>query len=270
MSYILEALRKAERERAQSQFAGDGVAAQPSAGASRSRWGLVLIALLLVNAAAMLLLWLKPRAPTAAPAAHTVTIAKPSAPVPGVRPAPAPAAPQVEEEPIVQQGVQSMDDLGAAGEGANAPASETATTAEPPQGGRVTIAKHPLTAARPAKAAPATAVEAEEPEAPPDQPPVPVEPASAPSASVSPGASAPPAVKSLQDMSAAFQATFPRFTLEVHVYDPEPQRRFVLIDGQRYREGDTLAQGPRLLQIVPEGMVLDWRGDQVLYPIGRH
>jgi len=43
----------------------------------------------------------------------------------------------------------------------------------------------------------------------------------------------------------------------------------VMINGKRYREGDTLAEGPRLIAIVPEGMVLDWQGQQVLYAIAR-
>ena len=39
--------------------------------------------------------------------------------------------------------------------------------------------------------------------------------------------------------------------------------------GKRYHEGDTMAEGPRIIAIVPEGLVLDWQGEQVLYAIAR-
>ncbi len=66
-------------------------------------------------------------------------------------------------------------------------------------------------------------------------------------------------------MPPAYRAEFPSITIDVHVYNDSPQRRFVLINGRRYREGDALSEGPRIAQIVPEGIVFDWRNEQVLY-----
>lgn len=73
--------------------------------------------------------------------------------------------------------------------------------------------------------------------------------------------------RQLREMPEDFRANFPAFTVDVHAYNSNPQRRFVLIGGKRYREGDTLAEGPRIIGIVPEGLVLDWQGQQVLYAI---
>jgi general secretion pathway protein B len=73
--------------------------------------------------------------------------------------------------------------------------------------------------------------------------------------------------RQLREMPENYRANFPSFAVDVHAYNSNPQRRFVLIGGKRYHEGDTMAEGPRIIGIVPEGMVLDWQGQQVLYAI---
>ncbi|MFH7321596.1 general secretion pathway protein GspB [Desulfurivibrio sp. D14AmB] len=50
-------------------------------------------------------------------------------------------------------------------------------------------------------------------------------------------------------------------SLEVHVYSENPARRFVMIRGRQYREGDTLPDQLRLDQITPQGVVLSWHGE---------
>ena len=65
------------------------------------------------------------------------------------------------------------------------------------------------------------------------------------------------------------RADVPRRTVEIHVDEKDPQRCFVMINGRRYRAGERLAEGPALLEIVPEGMVLEYRGQKVLYTLGR-
>ena len=49
--------------------------------------------------------------------------------------------------------------------------------------------------------------------------------------------------------------------LEVHVYSESPERRFVMIGGRQYREGDRLPDGLRLEEITPEGVTLSWQGE---------
>jgi len=85
-------------------------------------------------------------------------------------------------------------------------------------------------------------------------------------------ASAPPpspALRRFKDMPQAYRAEFPALSVDVHAYNADPQRRFVLISGKRYREGDTLAEGPRVAEIVPDGLVLDWRGERLLHTLNR-
>jgi len=77
----------------------------------------------------------------------------------------------------------------------------------------------------------------------------------------------PPAQHPLREMPEEFRANFPAFTVDVHAYNDNPRQRFVIISGKRYHEGDTLAEGPRVIGIVPDGIVLDWQGQQVLYAI---
>ena len=71
--------------------------------------------------------------------------------------------------------------------------------------------------------------------------------------------------QNLREMPDSFRASFPPITVDVHAYSEVPAQRFVLIDGKRYHENDRLPQGPRIAGIVPEGIVFDWQGQRVLY-----
>ncbi|ROH87806.1 hypothetical protein ED208_13920 [Stagnimonas aquatica] len=84
----------------------------------------------------------------------------------------------------------------------------------------------------------------------------------------------PPAVRApepmpLKDMPPSFRSEFPALSVQVHVYDANPLRRFVLINGKKYRETDTLVEGPKVVEIVPEGVVLEHRGTRVLQEMPR-
>ena len=50
--------------------------------------------------------------------------------------------------------------------------------------------------------------------------------------------------------------------LDVHVYAEKPAERFVLINLQKYREGDQLQEGPVLETVTPEGVVLSYQGER--------
>ena len=45
--------------------------------------------------------------------------------------------------------------------------------------------------------------------------------------------------------------------LDLHIYFEEPARRAIFINGNKYREGDQIMNGPRVREIVPQGAVLD-------------
>jgi general secretion pathway protein B len=102
--------------------------------------------------------------------------------------------------------------------------------------------------------------------------PAPQEQAAPPTAEPAPPA-IPPAltqqapVRKLREMPPDYRADFPALTVEVHVF--EPGRRFVMVNGRRYREGERLAEGPQIVEIVRDGIVLEYRGERVLYPLGR-
>lgn len=47
--------------------------------------------------------------------------------------------------------------------------------------------------------------------------------------------------------------------LDLHVYASQPERRFVLINSQRYRPGDWLVEGALLEAIEADGVILGYR-----------
>ncbi|MFM7396391.1 MAG: general secretion pathway protein GspB [Gammaproteobacteria bacterium] len=50
--------------------------------------------------------------------------------------------------------------------------------------------------------------------------------------------------------------SLPPADLNMHVYDANPQQRFVLLNGQRLREGESSREGLLVERITPEGVVL--------------
>lgn len=318
MSLILDALKRAERERKLGQAPAplDEVAAPPPLPESRpqqQRWiaALAVAAALLVAAAA---LWFR-AAGKAAPAVANPELA---AAAPAVV---EPTAPPVEDRASARiedgDSIASLDDLtgevpvttdndfvpvetdppanpGAAPVAPGptlytpsmaperqaaqpaapkpAPAAAAVVAAAPPAPGPAPITLDPApalaaetdaassVAVSPAShpSAPGTAVHS----APEGQPPATDRPAAATT-------EVPPGLRRLKDMPAAYRAEFPPLAVDVHVYNADPQRRFVLVNGKRYREGDPLAEGPRIAEIVADGLVVDWRNERVLYTLNR-
>jgi general secretion pathway protein B len=56
----------------------------------------------------------------------------------------------------------------------------------------------------------------------------------------------------------------PELRLDLHVYAAHAPDRYALINMHRVHEGDTLAEGPRVLAITREGVALDYRGQQFM------
>jgi len=50
--------------------------------------------------------------------------------------------------------------------------------------------------------------------------------------------------------------------LDVHVYSEEPQRRYILVNLEKYREGEILVSGLVLEEILPDGMVMSYQGER--------
>ena len=64
-----------------------------------------------------------------------------------------------------------------------------------------------------------------------------------------------PTLPSRDDLLAA-GAAIPEANLNMHVYDASPALRFVLLNGQRLREGEVSREGLRVEQILPSGVLL--------------
>jgi general secretion pathway protein B len=62
------------------------------------------------------------------------------------------------------------------------------------------------------------------------------------------------------DLPLEFRSSFSLPHIDVHVYADQPARRFILVDLQKYREGDTLASGAVIEEILPHGLQLYYQG----------
>ncbi len=65
------------------------------------------------------------------------------------------------------------------------------------------------------------------------------------------------------ELPAGLRSEFPQIDVAVHVFAPEPADRFVLVDGERYGEGDALARGVQLEEIRPRGIVVGFRNYRI-------
>ena len=226
MSYILEALRRAEAQR--QRGAVPGLHAQPAsaaladpalarqAGARRSwRLAWVLAAVLLLAAGSRW--WLGPSGPSGLE--PTVGPAQPFAVAPAARI----AAPAVEPALAVPLAVPVAPALAASAAAVN-------TAALPPR--VASSAGLPLLAAL----LPATA------------------PASA------------PRLPTLAELPETVRRELPVFTLGGSVYAEQASQRMVIINGQVLREGERLAPELLLQQIRLKSVVLDYRGQRFELP----
>ena len=83
-----------------------------------------------------------------------------------------------------------------------------------------------------------------------------------------PAAPEPPRYKTLREMPPDYRAGFPKLNLDVHAYDADPAQSFVMVNGRRYRNGETLTEGPRVEAILSEGLLLQHNGQSVLIAVG--
>ncbi|MGB5104212.1 MAG: general secretion pathway protein GspB [Steroidobacteraceae bacterium] len=263
MSFILDALRKSEHERQRTTGPGLAEVAVAPSKPRTNAWATAAIALLVVNLVAVGILMLRkgrdaPPAPAVAtagpetatapaaaapmaaapaesPAQVSVTRSLPEPP-PMLRPAEAvPVAPATRNplEQEVSGHPPPIDPRMAAGASA-APEGPPAVTRSP-TGGTVVYQTLPEAglAPPPGEAAPARQ-------------------------------SAHPALPTVDEVTAG--GGLPELRLELHVYANQPQERFAFINSRKYREGDTLAEGPQVEEITRDGVVLNLRGNRFLLP----
>lgn len=233
MSYILDALRRAEADRERERGAVPGLhsptlpgADAPTATASR-RWLPWMGGGALLLAGAGVGLWWSGGAadrstPPPAPAAPTVTAAPPAAPpAPASAPAPGPADAVARALPAPAV-LPAATAASASPYLPPAPPSVTAVTAPPP--------------AAPAPARPAPAA-------------------------------APERLPLLSELPDATRRTLPRLNLGGSVYSDDARSRLVIINGDVLHEGAALGADLVLEQIRPRELVLNFKGLRYRQPL---
>ncbi len=156
---------------------------------------------------------------------------------------------------------------------ADAPASPPAPASAPTTPATLPVipTAPPPTASTTPAAAPAVAP-APAPAASPTLPPVTTAPAPLPAPPPAPPSPKPPPVPptgdratALADLDADVRRQLPPLKLSMHLWNDDPQRRFVILDGQRLREGDTLGELV-VERIDRDDVVLSWRGARLRLP----
>lgn len=71
----------------------------------------------------------------------------------------------------------------------------------------------------------------------------------------------------LQQMPLEFQHALPPLAVTIHVYAPDPSQRILFINNREYHQGSQIAGGIRVEEIVPDGVVLSYQGER--FKLGR-
>lgn len=71
----------------------------------------------------------------------------------------------------------------------------------------------------------------------------------------------------LQHMSAELQQAIPPMAVTIHVYSPQESQRILFINNREFHRGDQIDGGIRVEDIVPDGVVLSYRGER--FKLGR-
>jgi general secretion pathway protein B len=230
MSYILEALRRSDQERRQRRQAPAASVLRPRR-RTTGRLLLAAIAVLLLVNAGLLGLWAVNRMPVPTePGPEPVRHARPEAEGESLLARAADATATRWLEPWQIEG---------SGDPASAPkAADAATEAKP---------RPPADPGRQAENAAiesaARATRAAEPEPTPAPQPAPAPP------------EAPPDAPLLAELPQSLRSRLGSVDIGVHVYAEQPGNRFLILNGQRLREGKTLDNGLELVAITVDGAI---------------
>lgn len=251
MSYILQALKKAEEARGATPRAVPMPRAFPPA--SRRRWpwiagGLGAGAAIVAVVAA---LWAFAPVTTDAPARTTVVTALPSPAVvtthaTGVEPSPAAAREPTAPSPPVDAGAR-LEPSSPAAERSSGTRAEAEREAVPPRerpSARAAARVEPMRPPPPTKRSVAAV-------APPAAQPERVIP---PQSVAAPAASAAPA--------GSLKAMIAKLSLQVLSWSPDPKDRFVFISGRKYVEGQAIDDKLLVERITDGGVVLSYQGER--------
>jgi general secretion pathway protein B len=263
MSFILDALRKSEHAR--QRQTGPGLAEAPIAPTKPKTnvWATAAIALLVVNLLAVGILLLR-----RAQKEDTTVSTVPTTPAPVASTAPGPANPTMVAPPPtvgtpVTQGAAPVrapidepagpggrnplaDEVGDASDGIEG--SSRSAAAAVPAGPRAVVKNGDLQRGGSVVYAPVPEA-SDLPYSPPSEQPA-----------VQQAAPQAPAMPDADEVTA--RGGVAALHLDLHVYVTQPQQRFIFVNSRKYKEGDTLAEGPLVEQITPDGAVLNFRGSR--------
>lgn len=234
MSFILDALKKSEVERqrqALPSFMGSGA---PAARRRFPIWAIALVMLLGINLAVLLIVLTRGGTPSAL-IAHLAEPKKAAEP-----PAPAAAPPAPAAAPPASDHFSPLD------------AAPVYAPEIPAEGGANVVAP----VAPPALRAPAAGGVARS-HAARTRDPLLTADEDQPNEEMLP---------SISEINLEGQQALPDLHLDVHVYATKPAERFVYINMRKYREGDTLAEGPILERIRRDGVVLNYHALRFVLP----
>lgn len=255
MSYILEALKKAEQANEYGQVPGIDRLHDQAPRRPKRRWRWVLVAALLLNALFVAGLWWQRGSDKSDDTTPTARSAEPVAEgAQGRVLVPSPVASR--SDPAARVGTPALRV-----ETDNAGPPAAASTLPPPVIVRQPLRPLPLPDPLPAKTAPLQAKEFPAPApvpsavltVPPDvvQLRAPTPPSPPP---------AEPAWKRLPLWPLAPEKVRRqvkgRLVMNAHVYSENPEDRFVLVNMKKYREGEQIPEGPNLEEITRDGVIL--------------
>jgi general secretion pathway protein B len=272
MSYILEALKKAQAERqlgsAPTIHAPAPIQHRP-AGSAANRGPLLIgvgVAALALAVAGAVMWRQQGAAPAQVVAATSVPVA---APIAAVAPVPSPVAAPT---PVAAAAPAQAVPPAPAPAAQIAPARAPAAAPQPP----VTAAPAPVQtvpappapspvktrAAKvsPREAAPRVANPAAAP-LPVRTPPIP-EPAMAQAPTVLAGPAVEDNIRTLRELPELIQREVPKVTFGGYIYSPNPADRLLLIDKMLRREGEEVAPGLVVERLLPKAAVMNYRGNR--------
>ncbi len=230
MSFILDALKRADAERERGRVPGlhsqtplpTAAVAAPSAQSTRLGW---LLGLPVLSAAA-LAWWFWPSSRDTAPIPEPSVV---SAPAPAAEPTPLSTAPAPAPAPAPSP--------------AEATPVATPTTKPSLQTPVAPLLSPPLAA--PVQGVPAAGTTSPTPVVPAAQPPKPADPGP---------------VRRLADLPADQRAQLPRLAVSGASYSQNPAHRMLIVNGTVVQEGPEIAPGLKLERIGPNEAVLNQRG----------
>jgi len=230
MSFILDALKKSEREREQHANV-----VQPSVIYQRSHtpptWMIVVITLLLVNMALVTVMWLRSDHQSSAPMI-TVNNSAPAPAASSVAPANTTAPVVTDLRPLHDEALpvqDSLDETAAILANAKVPEGPTLVRQVNPE---VVAGKDPTVNT------------------------------SSNNYTKAYGSSVP----TLDSIGGNSALNLPAMHLDIHVFSINAAERFVFINMKKYAEGQTLKEGPTLEHVTPDGAVLRYQDHQFLLP----